>query len=68
MPQRRCSAAVNSFVAPQPVVFLGSESLYLDLQATATSTWTEGADHFEVAIGAHTRAGAGSFLARTRRE
>ncbi len=65
---RRCSAAVNPFAAPQPVVFLGSASLYLGLQATATCRWTEAADHFEVAIGAHDQPGAGSFLARTHRE
>jgi drug/metabolite transporter (DMT)-like permease len=65
---RRCSAAVSPFAAPQPVVFLGPASLYLGLQATAASRWTEAASHFEVAISAHTQAGAGSFLARTRRE
>jgi len=65
---RRCSAAVNPFTAPQPVRFLGSASLYLGLQATATSRWAEAAGHFEAAIGAHDQPGAGSFLARTRHQ
>jgi drug/metabolite transporter (DMT)-like permease len=65
---RQCSAAVNPFTAPQPVVFLGSESFYLGLQATATSRWAEAADHFEAAVGAHDQPGARSFPARTCHE
>jgi tetratricopeptide (TPR) repeat protein len=57
---------IVAFTAPQPVVCLGSASLYLGLLATVTSRWAEAADHFEAAIRAHDRLGARPFLARTR--
>jgi AAA ATPase domain len=57
---------VVAFTAPHPVVCLGSAALYLGLLATVTSRWTEAADHFEAAIGAHDRLGARPLLARTR--
>jgi tetratricopeptide (TPR) repeat protein len=57
---------VVAFTAPQPVVCLGSAALYLGLLATVRSRWTEAAGHFEAAIAAHDRLGAGPLLARTR--
>jgi AAA ATPase domain len=57
---------VVTFTAPHPVVCLGSAALYLGLLATARSRWTEAAGHFEAAIAAHQRLGAGPLLARTR--
>jgi tetratricopeptide (TPR) repeat protein len=59
---------VVAFTAPQPVVCLGSAALYLGLLATVRSRWTEAASHFEAAIAAHDRLGAGPLLARTRYE
>ena len=59
---------VVAFTAPQPVVCLGSAALYLGLLATVRSRWTEAAGHFEAAIAAHDRLGAGPLLARTRYE
>jgi AAA ATPase domain len=55
-----------AFMAPQPVVCLGSSSFYLGLLATVTARWAEAADHFEAAIQAHDRLEAGPLLARTR--
>jgi predicted ATPase len=57
---------VVAFTAPQPVVCLGSAAFYLGLLATVRSRWTEAAGHFEAAITAHDRLGAGPLLARTR--
>jgi hypothetical protein len=57
---------VIAFTAPHPVVCLGSASFYLGLLATVRARWTEAADHFEAAIRAHDRLGAGPLLARTR--
>jgi tetratricopeptide (TPR) repeat protein len=59
---------VVAFTAPQPVVCLGSVSFYLGLLATVTAQWAAAADHFEAAIAAHDRLGAGPLLARTRYE
>jgi AAA ATPase domain len=59
---------VVAFTAPQPVVCLGSAAFYLGLLATVRSRWTEAAGHFEAAIAAHERLGAGPWLARTRYE
>jgi predicted ATPase len=59
---------IVAFTAPQPVVCLGSASLYLGLLATVTGQWAQAADHFQVAITAHDRLGARSLLARTRYE
>jgi tetratricopeptide (TPR) repeat protein len=59
---------VVAFTAPHPVVCLGSASFYLGLLATARSKWTEAAGHFEAAIAAHDRLGAGPLLARSRYE
>jgi tetratricopeptide (TPR) repeat protein len=55
-------------VMPHPVVCFGSASLYLGLLATVASRWAAAADHFEAAIVANRRLGAGPFLARTRYE
>ena len=57
---------VVAFTAPHPVVCLGSAALYLGLLATVRSRWTEAAGHFDAAIAAHDRLGAGPLLARTR--
>jgi hypothetical protein len=57
---------VVAFTAPHPVVCLGSASFYLGLLATVNSRWTDAAGHFEAAIAAHDRLGAGPLLARTR--
>jgi hypothetical protein len=59
---------VVAFTAPHPVVCLGSASFYLGLLATARSKWKEAAGHFEAAIAAHDRLGAGPLLARSRYE
>jgi tetratricopeptide (TPR) repeat protein len=59
---------IVAFTAPQPVVCLGSASLYLGLLATVTGRWAHAADHFQAAIAAHDRLGARSLLARTRYE
>jgi tetratricopeptide (TPR) repeat protein len=53
---------------PHPVVCFGSVSFYLGLLARVTSRWAEAGDHFEAAIAAHERLGAGPFLARTRHQ
>jgi AAA ATPase domain len=55
-------------VMPHPVVCFGSASFYLGLLATVASSWAAAADHFEAAIAANDRLGAGPFLARTRYE
>jgi hypothetical protein len=57
---------IVAFTAPHPVVCLGSAALYLGLLATVRPRWTEAAGHFEAAIAAHERLGAGPLLARTR--
>jgi tetratricopeptide (TPR) repeat protein len=55
-------------IMPHPVVCFGSASFYLGLLATVTARWEEAADHFEAAIAANDRLGAGPLLARTRYE
>jgi hypothetical protein len=52
----------------QPVVCFGSVAFYLGMLATVTSSWSEAEQHFEAAIRAHERLGAGPLLARTRVE
>jgi hypothetical protein len=59
---------IVAFTAPHPVVCLGSASFYLALLATTTSRWAQAPDHFQAAIRAHDRLGAGPLLARTRYE
>jgi len=49
-----------------PVVCFGSVSFYLGLLATVTPSWAEAAEHFEAALAAHDRLGAGPLLARTQ--
>jgi hypothetical protein len=61
-------AQVIAGAMPHPVVCFGSASFYLGLLATVTSRWAAAADHFEAAIAANDRLGAGPFLARTRCE
>jgi tetratricopeptide (TPR) repeat protein len=61
-------AQVIAGVMPHPVVCFGPASLYLGLLATVTSRWAEAGGHFEAAVAADERLGAGPFLARTRYE